>query len=50
MAIEGDSLYEVVESALLKEGENLKIIVENWFETGFKTKVKNYIDEIIASN
>ena len=29
--VEGDALYELVERALLQEGENLKVIVENWF-------------------
>ena len=33
MAVEGEALYELVERALLKEGENLKAIAESWFET-----------------
>lgn len=49
-AIEGEVLFEVVEKALLQEGENLGVIVESWFETRIKNKIKGHIKQIIEEN
>ena len=48
--MEGEALYEVVQKALIQEGEHLIVVVEGWFETGMKKKTQQYIEEIIQEN